>query len=256
MLLNDLVRALDDLLQPARFSDYCPNGLQVQGRAEVTRIVSGVTASEALIDAAIADGADAILVHHGYFWKGESPVLTGMKRRRIAKLLAHDISLLAYHLPLDAHPALGNNAQLARLLGLQREGALFPQDARAVGDIGVLPEAMSAEALAALLASRLGRAPLHIAPAHAAAATASIRRVAWCTGGAQGYIEQAIAMGADAYLSGEISEPTVHAARESGVHYFALGHHASERYGVQAVGGWCERELGLTHRFIDIDNPA
>lgn len=251
MQLNDLIARLDDLLQPARFSDYCPNGLQVQGRAEVRRIVSGVTASEALIDAAIADGADAILVHHGYFWKGESPVVTGMKRRRLGKLLAHDISLLAYHLPLDAHPVLGNNAQLALRLGFTREGPLFPQDPRAVGDVGVLAEAMSAEALSARIAAVLGRVPLHID-----GGPRTIRRVAWCTGGAQGFIEQAIAMGVDAYLSGEISEPTVHAARESGVHYFALGHHASERYGAQALGEWCARELDLEHRFVDIDNPA
>lgn len=251
MLLNDLIARLDDLLQPGRFADYCPNGLQVQGRGEVRHIVSGVTASEALIDAAIAEGADAILVHHGYFWKGESPVVTGMKKRRLAKLLAHDISLLAYHLPLDAHPQLGNNAQLALQLGLVREGPLFPLDSRAVGDVGVLPQAMTPAALAAHIGDVLGRAPLHIA-----GGPAEIRRVAWCTGGAQGFIEQAIAMGVDAYLSGEISEPTVHAARESGVHYFALGHHASERYGAKALGEWCARELGVTHRFIDIDNPA
>lgn len=251
MLLNDLLARLDDLLQPSRFSDYCPNGLQVQGRAEVRRLVSGVTASEALIDAAIADGADAILVHHGYFWKGESPVVIGMKRRRLAKLLAHDISLIAYHLPLDAHPQLGNNAQLAALLGLTREGPLFPADPRAVGDVGRLPAAMPASALSAQIAERLGRQPLHVS-----GGDHPIQRVAWCTGGAQGFIEQAISQGVDAYLSGEISEPTVHAARESGVHYFALGHHASERYGAQALGEWCARELGLTHRFIDIDNPA
>lgn len=251
MLLNDLIARLDDLLQPGRFADYCPNGLQVQGRGEVRHLVSGVTASEALIDAAIAAGADAILVHHGYFWKGESPVVAGMKKRRLAKLLAHDISLLAYHLPLDAHPQLGNNAQLALQLGLTREGPLFPLDGRAVGDIGSLPAAMTPAQLGTHIASVLGRVPLHIAGGPDA-----IRRVAWCTGGAQGFIDQAITMGVDAYLSGEISEPTVHAARESGVHYFALGHHASERYGVQALGEWCVRELGLTHRFIDIDNPA
>ncbi|MEL0027998.1 MAG: Nif3-like dinuclear metal center hexameric protein [Perlucidibaca sp.] len=251
MQLNDLIARLDDLLQPARFADYCPNGLQVQGRAEVRHIVSGVTASEALIDAAIADGADAILVHHGYFWKGESQVVTGMKRRRLGKLLAHDISLLAYHLPLDAHPELGNNAQLARRLGLRREGVLFPGDSRAVGDVGVLPEPMTAPALVAHLTQALGRVPLHID-----AGEGVIRRVAWCTGGAQGYMDQAISLGVDAYLSGEISEQTVHAARETGVHYFALGHHASERYGVWALGDWCARELGVTHRFIDIDNPA
>lgn len=251
MLLNDLLARLDDLLQPSRFADYCPNGLQVQGRPEVRRLVSGVTASEALIDAAIAEGADAVLVHHGYFWKGESPVITGMKRRRLAKLLAHDISLIAYHLPLDAHPQLGNNAQLAALLGIHREGPLFPGDARAVGDVGRLPEPMSATALARLIGERLGRQPLHVPGGEQ-----PIHRVAWCTGGAQGFIEQAVNQGVDAYLSGEISEPTVHAARESGVHYFALGHHASERYGARAVGEWCARELGLTHRFIDIDNPA
>ena len=251
MQLNALVAALDDLLQPARFSDYCPNGLQVQGRGEVSHLVSGVTASEALIDAAIADGADALLVHHGYFWKGEDPVLTGMKRRRIGKLIGHDLSLLAYHLPLDAHPELGNNAQLASLLGLHREGPLFPADARAVGDVGRLEVALPPEALVARIAERLGRSPLHVP-----GGPAMIRRVAWCTGGAQGFIEQAIAMGADAYLSGEISEQTAHAAREGGIHYLALGHHASERYGARAVGEWVAARFGLTHRFIDIDNPA
>lgn len=251
MQLNALVRALDDLLQVKKFSDYCPNGLQVEGRGNVQHIVSGVTASEALIDAAIAHKADAIIVHHGYFWKGERPEVTGMKRRRLAKLLAHDISLLAYHLPLDAHPELGNNAQLAKRLGLRRVGALFPEDARAVGDIGELAQAMTPGELTAHIEHVLQRKPLHIP-----GGDKPLSRIAWCTGGAQGFIEQAIAMGADAYLSGEISEQTVHAARESGLHYWALGHHASERYGVQALGEWCASSLGLTHQFIDIDNPA
>lgn len=249
--LNALIGLLDDELQPARFADYCPNGLQVEGRSEVRRLMTGVTACDALIDAAIAWQADAILVHHGYFWKGESPVLKGMKRRRLAKLLAHDISLIAYHLPLDAHPQLGNNAQLAAVLGLNRTGALFPHDSRAVGDVGEWPAAMSAQAMQQRLGECLGRPVLHIA-----GGSAPIRRVAWCTGGAQGFMEQAIEQGVDAYLSGEISEPTVHAARESGVHYFALGHHASERYGVQALGGWCAQRLGIEHCFTDIDNPA
>lgn len=251
MQLNAFLQALDDLLQPARFNDYCPNGLQVEGRADVRTLVTGVTASEALIDAAIALKADAILVHHGYFWKGERAEITGMKRRRLGKLITQDISLLAYHLPLDAHPVLGNNAQLAQRLGFVRDGALFPQDPRAVGDVGTLAQAMTADALSRHIAQVLGRPPLHIA-----GSDKLIRRVAWCTGGAQGFIEQAIAMGVDAYFSGEISEPTVHAARESGVHYWAMGHHASERYGVQALGEWCARELGLTHHFVDIDNPA
>lgn len=250
MQLNELVARLDDELAASTFKDYCPNGLQVQGRDRVDKIITGVTASEALIDAAIARGADAIVVHHGYFWKGESAVVVGMKRRRLAKLLAHDISLIAYHLPLDAHAQLGNNAQLAQRLGLRRERGLFA-DPRAVGDVGVLDQPLSAEAFAERIAQVLQRAPLHIAggPAH-------IRRVAWCTGGAQGFIEQAAHHGVDAYISGEISEPTVHIARECGLHYFAAGHHATERYGVQALGEWCAQTLGLAHEFIDCDSPA
>jgi len=251
MLLNQLVSHLDELLVANRFRDYCPNGLQVQGRTEVQKIISGVTASEALIDAAIAAKADAILVHHGYFWKNENPCVVGMKRNRLAKLLAHDISLIAYHLPLDAHPSLGNNAQLAARFGWLRTGALFPDDAGAVGDIGELAEPMTAAALAGQAEQILQRAPLHIA-----GAAPFIKRVAWCTGGAQGFIEQAAALGVDAYFSGEISEPTVHIAREMRIHYFALGHHASERYGVQALGQWCQQQFGLAHQFIDVDNPV
>lgn len=250
MQLNELVRRLDDELRASFFSDYCPNGLQVQGRDEVRKIVSGVTASEALIDAAIGVGADAVLVHHGYFWKGEAAPVVGMKRRRLAKLLAHDISLIAYHLPLDAHPVVGNNAQLAKRLGLRRERSLF-DDPRQVGDVGVLDCALSAEAFADRISLALNRPPLHIA-----AGPALIKRVAWCTGGAQGFIEQAASHDVDAYISGEISEPTVHIARECGLHYFAAGHHATERYGVQAVGEWCAQTLGITHEFIDCDSPA
>lgn len=251
MQLTELVKVLDGLLQPSRFQDYCPNGLQVQGRSEVRTLVTGVTASQALLDAALAMGADAVLVHHGYFWKGESPVVTGIKRQRLATLLAADVSLLAYHLPLDAHADLGNNAQLAKRMGWQREQALFPQDARSVGDVGQLPVPVSADVLGHQLADVLGRMPQHI-PGR----SAQIHRLAWCTGAAQGFIEQAVAMGVDAYVSGEISEQTVHVAREAGIHYWAIGHHASERYGVQAVGEWCARELGLTHHFIDCPNPV
>lgn len=250
MQLNELVARLDDQLAAQKFADYCPNGLQVEGRASVAKVVSGVTASEAMIDAAIAAHADVLLVHHGYFWKGEVASVVGMKRRRLAKLLAHDISLIAYHLPLDAHPVLGNNAQLAKRLGLTRKRALF-DDPRQVGDVGVLAEAMSAEAFAAHLGRVLQRPPLHVP-----GGPEMIRRVAWCTGGAQGFIEQAAAHGVDAYISGEISEPTVHVARGCGLHYFAAGHHATERYGVQALGEWCAAEFGLTHTFIDLDSPA
>ena len=249
--LHDLLALLDATLEPARFNDYCPNGLQVEGRREVRKIVSGVTACAALVEAAISEGADALLVHHGYFWKGEDPCLTGMKKARIANLLRHDISLLAYHLPLDAHPQLGNNAQLALRLGLSIDGLLQPDNPRSVGNTGHFHHSLSPAALGELLAARLGREPMHI-PGTAT----SIRRVGFCTGAAQGYIEHAVKLGLDAYISGEISEPTVHVARECGIHYFAAGHHATERYGVQALGAFLAEQLGVEHVFVDIDNPV
>lgn len=247
---DDLVRHLDDLLQPALFKDYGPNGLQVEGRATVRRLVSGVTASLAFIDAAIADGADAILVHHGLFWRGHDGRVTGWMKQRLSRLLAHDISLLAYHLPLDAHAELGNNAQLARVLGWRPEASRFGEQ-----NLGWLGSSETAFVCAADLArdieSRLGR-PVTLVDAPARAP----RRIAWCTGGAQGYFESAIAAGADVFVTGEISEPQAHYARECGVAYIACGHHASERYGAPAVGAHLARTLGLAHRFIDIDNPA
>jgi dinuclear metal center YbgI/SA1388 family protein len=249
--LTDLMAALDDLLAPQLFDDYCPNGLQVEGRPEVATLVTGVTASQALLDAAVAAGADAVLVHHGYFWKGEDPTVRGMKRRRLATLLAHDLSLIAYHLPLDGHPTLGNNARLAAVLDLQITGDLERGAARSVGFTGRLARPMTGAAFADHLAERLGRVPLHV-PATAA----EIATIAWCTGGAQHHIEQAAALGVDAYLTGEVSEPTVHVARETGLHFFAAGHHATERYGVQAVGDHLAAQHGLRHHFIDIDNPA
>ena len=249
--LSALAARVNALLQPERFADYCPNGLQVEGRPQVRRIVSGVTASQALIEAAIAAQADAILVHHGYFWKGESPCVTGMKRRRLGLLMQHDISLLAYHLPLDVHPELGNNAQLARRLDIAISGGLQPDAASSIGNAGSFATALSVEELAKLIAVRLGRNPLVIAGGER-----SIRTIAWCSGGAQGYIEQAAALGVDAFLSGEISEQTVHCARELGIHYFAAGHHATEKFGVQALGEFLAREFGIAHQFVDIDNPA
>lgn len=249
--LREVLTLLDQTLEPARFSDYCPNGLQVEGRAEVRKVVTGVTACQALIDAAVARGADAILVHHGYFWKGEDARVTGMKRARLKTLLAHDISLLAYHLPLDAHPVFGNNAQLARVLGLTIDGALEPGNPRSIGNTAVLPSPMSAQEFSDHVTSQLGREPLLIA-----GGPAEIRRIGFCTGGAQGYIDQAIALGLDAYLSGEISEQTVHAARECGIHYFAGGHHATERYGIRALGEFLQLETGIEVEFVDVDNPV
>lgn len=248
---QQLLAAFDDLLQPTRFKDYGPNGLQVEGKSRIGKLVSGVTASRALIEAAAAAQADAIFVHHGLFWRGHDGRVTGWMKQRLALLLAHDINLYAYHLPLDAHPELGNNAQLARHLGLQAEGRFGEQDLGFVGrrtDGGTFPDA---EALAAYLKLRLNRAVVLVSPQKR-----PIRTIAWCTGGAQGYFESAIAAGADAFITGEISEPQAHYARESGVAFLACGHHASERYGAPAVAAHIAAQLGLVHQFIDIDNPA
>ena len=249
--LTELVAALEELLQPQQFKDYCPNGLQVEGQAEITRLVTGVTANQALIERAIDSSAQAILVHHGYFWKGEPPVVTGMKKARLKKLLDNDISLIAYHLPLDVHPTLGNNAQLAQLLDLKTTGGLEPGNPRSVGLCGELQVPMTAVELQSHINQRLQRMPMHIA-----GGAETIRTVAWCTGAAQSYIDLAVEAGVDAFITGEISEPTVHTAREMGIHFYAAGHHATERYGVKAVGEHLQEQLGIDVEFIDIDNPV
>jgi dinuclear metal center YbgI/SA1388 family protein len=251
--LAELTRYLDQYLQPAQFQDYCPNGLQVEGRPAIARLATGVTASQRLLDAAIAWEADAVLVHHGYFWRGEPPQLVGMKRRRIAALLANDISLLAYHLPLDAHPQVGNNARFGELMGIHpdRQEPLQPGVADAVGNIGNLPQAVRAADFVALLESITGRPPLHIG-----LPDALVCRIAWCTGAAQDYIDAALRAEADLFVTGEASEQTVHIAREEGIQFVAAGHHATERYGVQALGEHLVARFGLEHRFIDVDNPV
>lgn len=245
---DELEGYLHTLLKVSQFKDYAPNGLQVEGRRSIRQLVTGVTACQALLDAAIEQGADAILVHHGYFWRGESPVVRGMHRRRLATLLKHEVSLFAYHLPLDAHPELGNNAQLAKRLGLNIEGLLNEQG---VGNIGTLPTALSLQAFGEQVEQVLNRKPLLVAGGEH-----KIQRIAWCTGGAQAYLPDALALGVDAYLSGEISEQTTHSARENNLHYIAAGHHATERYGVQALGEHLAAQWGLECRFIEIDNPA
>jgi dinuclear metal center YbgI/SA1388 family protein len=236
------------LLDVGRFRDYGPNGLQVEGAAEVRHLVSGVTASRALIEAAIADGAGAILVHHGLFWRGQDGRITGWLKQRVELLLAHRINLFAYHLPLDAHPQWGNNAQFGARLQLVADGRFGEQD---LGFIGTAPQPLQIESLSALLQQQLARAVTVVA-----GDGRPIRRVAWCTGGAQGYFEAAIAAGADAYITGEISEPQAHYARETGVAFLACGHHASERYGASALAAHVADTFGITHRFIEIDNPA
>ncbi|WP_080746007.1 Nif3-like dinuclear metal center hexameric protein [Comamonas thiooxydans] len=245
---QDMLQAFDALLQPERFKDYGPNGLQVEGKSEIRRIVSGVTASRALIEAAIEAGADAIFVHHGLFWRGMDGRITGWLKERIRLLLAHDINLFAYHLPLDAHAELGNNAQLGARLGVQGQAAFGEQNLGWLADV----DFADAAALAGHVQSVLGRkVTLAGVQEHK-----PIRRLAWCTGGAQGFFESAIAAGADAYITGEISEPQMHLAQEMGVSFIAAGHHATERYGAPAVAAHVARECGLEHRFIDIDNPA
>lgn len=251
MNLYALETHINTLLNVSKFRDYAPNGLQVEGRAEVRRIVTGVTASQALLDAAVEHNADAVLVHHGYFWKGESQVIRGMKKRRIATLLRHDISLFGYHLPLDAHPEFGNNAQLGQRLGIQNDGVMDERELQGVGNVGSLSVPLSLAAFGQHVETVLGRTPLLVSGGEH-----PLRRIAWCTGGGQGHIQQAFDLGVDAYLSGEISEHTVHFARENGIHYIAAGHHATERYGIQALGNLLAEQFGLEHFFIDINNPA
>jgi dinuclear metal center YbgI/SA1388 family protein len=243
---RDVEDCLQALLRPAEFQDYGPNGLQVEGTREVHHIASGVTASLAFIEAAIAAGADTLLVHHGLFWRGQDGRLTGWLAARVRRLMAANVNLFAYHLPLDAHAEFGNNAQLGRQLGLTADARFGDQD---LGFIG--PAQTTLDELVGSARARLGRVPLAV-PGDGRA----LRRVAWCTGGAQGYFEAAIAAGADAFLTGEISEPQAHLARETGVAFVACGHHASERFGAPAVAAHVAAQFGLVHEFIDVENPA
>ena len=245
---SEIESTLAGLLDVGRFRDYGPNGLQVEGKAQVQKIVSGVTASRALIEGAIDARADAVLVHHGLFWRGHDGRVTGWLKARLALLLAHEINLFAYHLPLDAHPDFGNNAQFGARLGLRADARFGDQD---LGFIASAPEATSAASLASRARAALGREPTLIVGDGRA-----IRRIAWCTGGAQGFFEAAIAAGADAFLTGEISEPQAHYARETGVAFLACGHHATERYGAPALAAHIADRFALVHEFIDIDNPA
>jgi dinuclear metal center YbgI/SA1388 family protein len=247
MKINDLNQYLTEILQPKSFNDYCPNGLQVEGKMEVANIVTGVTASMALIETAIALDADAILVHHGYFWKSDAAVITGMKKRRIQALLAHDINLFAYHLPLDAHPEFGNNVMLGKVLDLPISYWLDDKHMIAVAELSV---ATTLGDLTGQVEQKLNRLPQVLGNADK-----EVRTIAWCTGAAQGYIEQAIAQNIDVYISGEISEQTMHAVNESTTAYISAGHHATERYGIKALGEHLAQRFDLKHQFIDIDNP-
>ncbi len=249
MQLNELEIYLNQLLDITHFRDYCPNGLQVEGRSEVHQLISGVTASFEFLQAAVEAGADAIIVHHGYFWRGEDPCIVGMKRLRISYLLAHDVGLLAYHLPLDAHPELGNNAQLGQKLRFAETGRFGEQEIAMQGTL--LSGISSLRDLRMNIERMVSRKPLVIGHDDRL-----VRRVAWCTGAAQDYFDEAIRLGVDAFITGEISERMVHASRESGVAFISAGHHATERYGVQALGEHISRKFGIAHQFIDVDSPV
>ncbi len=250
--LNSIVEYCNDLLGVNEFNDYCPNGLQVEGKNDVTRIICGVTACQDLIEAAIEKQADAILVHHGYFWKNESAVITGIKRQRIQRLLEYDISLIAYHLPLDAHPQYGNNMTLAKMLDINVKGNVQQGPAKGLLWWGEFADAMSADKVSSHIEQQLNRQPLHLP----AASGKAVKTIGWCSGGAQHYIEDAAAMGLDAFISGEVSEQTFHLAKELDIHYFAAGHHATESYGVQALGRHLEEKFALDVGFVDIANPV
>lgn len=252
MLNTELENLINDELKAKRFRDYAPNGLQVEGRAEVKRIVTGVTACQALLDVAVDLKADAVLVHHGYFWKNDEPMITGMMHKRIKTLINHDINLYGYHLPLDAHPVMGNNALLAKVLGIKNQGAIEPENPDCLIWHGELEKPETGSQLAQRIAERLGRAPLHCGDN----ASEKIRRIAWCTGGGQDFIKEAAEKGFDAFISGEVSERTIHIAREMGIHFYAAGHHATERYGIKALGEWLAQQHQFDVSFIDIDNPV
>ncbi|WP_417596691.1 Nif3-like dinuclear metal center hexameric protein [Oceanospirillum sp.] len=251
LTLTDLVKHLDTLLEPQAYKDYCPNGLQVEGRGQILRVATAVTASQNILDQAVAAGADALLVHHGYFWKNESQTVTGMKYRRLSTLIKNDISLLAYHLPLDAHSELGNNVELARILDWEISDGLEAGNPRSIGLVGWAKTDKTLDEISGRIHRELGREPLVIGDI-----TKEIRKIGWCTGAAQGFIEGAAEAGCDLYISGEISENTVHAARELGIAYIAAGHHATERYGVLALGRWLQDKFGIEHIALDENNPV
>lgn len=248
--LQEILQWCNDTLKTPEFKDYAPNGLQIEGKAEVKKILCAVTASQDAIDAAIAQQADLLLVHHGYFWKGEPYPITGMRGKRIKALIQHDISLVAYHLPLDSHPTLGNNAAIADILELEIFEALDASERHPIGNIGYLKQALSPDAFKTMLTERLGFETIHL-PAH----KASIQKVGFCTGAAQDFISKAAEQNCDAYISGEVSERTYYEAKELDVHYYACGHHATERYGVQRLGKAISEQFNLEYSYFELNNP-
>ncbi|WP_445116256.1 Nif3-like dinuclear metal center hexameric protein [Acinetobacter sp. WZC-1] len=248
--LNDIINWCDQTLKSSEFKDYAPNGLQIEGRAEIKKILCAVTAAQEAIDAAILQNADLLLVHHGYFWKGEAPEITGMRGKRIRRLIQQDISLVAYHLPLDSHPTLGNNAAIAEILELDNIGALDPAERNPIGNIGYLKHAMTPTDFRQYLTERLGFNAIHL-PAE----KEFIQKIGFCTGGAQDFISKAAHQQCDAYISGEVSERTFYEARELNVHYYACGHHATEKYGVQRLAAALAEQFNIEFSYFELNNP-
>ena len=248
--LQDIIQWCDQTLKSPEFKDYAPNGLQIEGKTEVRKILAAVTASQDAIDAGIRENADLLLVHHGYFWKGEAYPITGMRGKRIKSLIQHDISLLAYHLPLDSHPSLGNNAAIADLLELERIETLDPSERHPIGNIGYLNQPMPVEEFKTFVSEKLKFDVTHL-PAD----KNMIEKVGFCTGGAQDFIVKAAEQGCHAYISGEVSERTFYEAKELDVHYFACGHHATERYGVQRLGQAISEQFDIEYVYFELNNP-
>ena len=246
MRKQDLIESLNTLLHPELFKDYAPNGLQVEGKDEIKRIVTAVSATQNVIDRAVQLQADALLVHHGWFWRGENPAIVATKYKRLKTLMSAEINLIAYHLPLDAHETLGNNAQMAALLNAQ--DIVLGGEGNFIWSGKIAP--VSVQELAHSLEKALNRKPLVLGDA-----SIKVERLAWCSGSAENFFEAAIAMGAQAYISGEATERTTHLARESEVPFLVCGHHATERLGIRALGDWIEEKHGLECIFVDDDNP-
>jgi dinuclear metal center YbgI/SA1388 family protein len=249
--LHELAAYCDNLLDIEAVQDFSPNGLQVEAGSTVSRIVSGVTACQALLDESVAAEADLVLVHHGYFWKGEDPCLVGMKGRRVATLFNHGISLLAYHLPLDRHPTLGNNAGLAEALGVAQTEPFGALGGVPIGLGGRLSQPQEPEGFLSRVEEALGTRAVHVAGPQA-----RIGSVALCSGGAPDLVAEAAEAGYDLYLTGESNERATHMAREMGIHFVAAGHHATERFGAKALGEHLAHHFSLAHAFIEIPNPA
>ncbi len=250
--LNEAIADLDRLLEPSRFRDYCPNGLQVPGKAEVAKIATGVSASAELFERAIAAQADLLIVHHGIFWGSRPAAIDAPMKRRLKLLFDADVSLAAYHLPLDAHPELGNNALIARALGADTLEPFAPHEGEPIGFLASFPgEGIEASALFAQVATVTARAPLVFD-----AGPAQVRSLAIVSGGGSNYLGEAVAAGADAFLTGEPTERVMNEAQETSIHFIAAGHYATETFGVKRLGEYLSERFDLEHMFLDIPNPV